>query len=151
MISLDGHRFTKHVIASCMQHHCKTFAVTLVHVIPDVTSLDWKVLIPATICEQSDNMVVVVYNKLWSSEEELLAESKSFADYEKNLPLVSQYLLYQVRFVPGSECTLWECLHENRKLHAASDRSLDQDAELASHSWHLICKWQCLGSGCWSS
>jgi hypothetical protein len=151
MISLDGHCFTKHVIASCMQHHCKAFAVTLVHVIPDVTSLDWKVLIPATICKQSDNMVVVVYNKLWSSEEELLAESKSFADYEKNLPLVSQHLLYQVRFVPGSERTLWECLHENRKLHAASDRSLDQDAELASHSWHLICKWQCLGSGCWSS
>jgi hypothetical protein len=82
-------------------------------------------------------MVVAVYNKLWSSEEELLAESRFFVAYMQTLPLVSQWLMYQIRFVPGGEHILWECLHENRKLHAASDGSLDLDAELASHGWHL--------------
>jgi hypothetical protein len=57
-----------------MRHHCKASAIPLASVTPDFTFLDWRVLIPATIQAQSDDMVVAVYNKLWLSEEELLGE-----------------------------------------------------------------------------
>ena len=62
----------------------------------------------------------------------------SFVDYVMTLPLMSQYLLYHVRFVSGGKHALHKCLSENQKMHTASDGSFDQDAELASHGWHLI-------------
>jgi hypothetical protein len=46
--------------------------------------------------------------------------------------------MYQNRFVPGSECSLQDHLCENKKVQAASNGSLDQDAALASHGWLLI-------------
>ena len=63
--SPDGHRFTKHVVISRTRHHCKASAIPSASATPDLTSLDWQVLIPATIRAQSDDMVVAVYNKLW--------------------------------------------------------------------------------------
>ena len=81
---------------------------------------------------------MAVYNKLQSFEEELPVAPKSFVDYVMTLPLMSQYLLYHVRFVPGGKHALHACLSENQKIHIASDGSFDPDAELASHGWHLI-------------
>jgi hypothetical protein len=133
MTSPDGHRFTEHAVISRMRHHCRGSTIPLASATPDLTSLDWCILIPATIQAQSDGMVVAVYNTLRPSEEELLAESRSFVTYVQTLPLVSQQLIYQIRFVPGSECTLQDFLHENKKLWAARDGSLNQDAVLASH------------------
>ncbi len=46
--------------------------------------------------------------------------------------------MYQIRFVPGGERTLWDCLCKNKKLRASSDGSLDQVSALASHGWPLI-------------
>jgi hypothetical protein len=46
--------------------------------------------------------------------------------------------MYQISFLPGGECTLWDFLHENKQLQAVSNGSLDQDAALASHGWLLI-------------
>jgi hypothetical protein len=86
----DGHRFTKHVVISHTRHHCKASAIPSASATPDFTSLDWHVLIPATIQAQSDDMVVAVYDNLWLLEEELLAESWSFVTYVQTLPLVSQ-------------------------------------------------------------
>jgi hypothetical protein len=107
MTSLDGHRFTKHAVISSTMHHCKASTIPLASAMPDFTSL---------VQAQSEGMVVAVYNTLWPSEEELLAESQSFVMYVQTLPLVSRQLMYQIRFVPGSECTLWDCLCENKKL-----------------------------------
>ena len=56
-------------------------------------------------------------------------------------------MLYHVRFVPGGEHALAECLKENKKIRAASDGSLDQDEELASFGWHLIGKGNVLVEG----
>jgi hypothetical protein len=88
--SPDGHRFTKHGFISCTRHHCKASAIPSASATPDLTSLDWCVLIPATIQAQSDGMVVAVYNTLQPLEEELLAELRSFAMYVQALPLVSR-------------------------------------------------------------
>ena len=112
-----------------------------------MTSLDWRFLIPTTIREKSEDSIIAVHNKLKSPEEEILAEPKSFMEYVKTLPLVSQCLLYQVRFVPGSEHALQECLQENRKIQAASDGSLDPDDALASHGWLLIGNGNVLAEG----
>ena len=133
-----GDRFTEHVIVSRTRHHCRASAVTSVPVYSNLTSLDWRVLIPATIREQMEGSVMAVYNKLQSSEEELLAKPQSFQEYMATLPLVSQRLLYQVRFVPGGERALRECLQDNRKIRAASDGSFDPDTEMAAQGWHLI-------------
>jgi hypothetical protein len=56
-------------------------------------------------------------------------------------------LLYHVRFVPGGEHALAECLKENKKICIASDGSLDQDEELASFGWQLIGKGNVLVKG----
>jgi hypothetical protein len=67
--SLDGHRFTKHGLISRTRHHCKASAIPLASATADLTSLDWCVLIPATIQAQLDGMVVAVYNTLQPLEE----------------------------------------------------------------------------------
>ncbi len=121
-----------------MRHHCKASAIPSTSVYHDLDSLDWTVLIQAMIRVQPNDTVEVVHHHLQTPEEELLAEPMSFVDYVKTLPLMSQHLLYHVRFIPGGERTLRDCLIANQKLHAANDGSLDSDAELALLGWHLI-------------
>ena len=135
---LDSHCFIEHAVVSCTRHHCQVSAIPLVPIYPDLVSLDWQVLIPVSIREQAENSVVVVYHKLQSPEEELLAKPRYFVEYVQTLPLISQRLLHYIKFVPGGERALRECLSENLKIRAASDGSLDPDVELASHGWHLI-------------
>jgi hypothetical protein len=80
----------RHVVISHTRYHFKASAIPSASATPDFTSLDWHILIPATIQAQSDDMVMAVYNKLWLLEKELLAELRSFATYVQTLPLMFQ-------------------------------------------------------------
>ena len=95
-----------------------------------MTDLDWTTLIPTTIEVLPSSEIKATYHRLYTPEEELLAEPKTFTEYVETLPLTTRRLLYQLHFVPGGERMLRECLESNRRLKAASDGSLDPDAAL---------------------
>jgi ribonuclease HI len=118
-------------------------ALELEHVPEDRDSAtdNWRNNIPVTLERVLPSSIRVSLHPQISPDSTQTRTQQSpsnFKDYIATLPEITQRLMLSYEFVPGGERTLRECLANNSKLRAASDGSLDPDAELASFGWQLL-------------
>ena len=118
-------------------------ALELEHVPEDRVSAtdNWRNHIPVTLEKVFPPSIRVSLHPPISTESPPTRQQphlSNFKDYIATLPEITRRLLLSCEFVPGGERTLRECLANNSRLRAASDGSLDPDAEIASFGWQLL-------------
>jgi hypothetical protein len=112
-------KFVEHAISSQTWHHYKAYPVATTPIYHDLMQLDWSSLFLATIISQHGNGISIAFHELAYSMEDSQLASPTFLKYANTLPEVPWCLLYQVRFIPGSEqATLVECLWQKLHSHA---------------------------------
>ncbi len=99
-------------------------------------------MIPATVNTTTANGICISFHEQTTPEQEIPTNPRTFEEYVKTLPSHTQRFFHHIKFVPGSEWVLHECLQQNKIIKVGTNGSLNKEKEMSSFGWLLLGKKQ---------